>query len=155
MRTLILAALATACWGAALLNPISWRFQDAPSKAVRPGARFTVKLVAEIERGWHLYSMKPLPDGPIPTRIWIGEGQQFELAGSVKTPPPQVVHDPNFDMEVEFYDGPTAFILPVRTAPKATAGVQRLQVSVSYQSCNDKLCLPPRTARIDIPVEIR
>ena len=141
--------------GAASLNPISWRHQDAPSKTVRPGARFTVKLVAEIEKGWHLYSMRPLEDGPIPTRIWISEGQQFELAGPVAAPRPQAVHDPNFDMEVEFYDGPTAFVLPVRAASKATAGVQKLQVSVSYQSCNDKLCLPPRTVRIDVPVEIK
>jgi thiol:disulfide interchange protein DsbD len=155
MRPVILAMLVAVCLGAASLNPISWRFQDTPSKPVRPGARFTVKLVAEIEKGWHLYSMKPLPDGPIPTRIWIGEGQQFELAGSVTAPPPQAVHDPNFNMEVEFYDGSTAFTLPVRTASKATAGVQKLQVSASYQSCNDKICLPPRTVRIDIPVEIR
>jgi thiol:disulfide interchange protein DsbD len=155
MRPVILSMLVGVYLGAASLNPISWRFQDAPSKPVRPGARFTVKLVAEIEKGWHLYSMKPLPDGPIPTRIWIGEGQHFELASSVTAPPPLAVHDPNFNMEVESYDGPTAFTVPVRTAPKATTGVQKLQVSASYQSCNDKICLPPRTVRIDIPVEIR
>jgi len=87
-----------------------------------------VKLVAEIEKGWHLYSMRPLEDGPIPTRIWISEGQQFQLAGPVEAPRPQAVHDPNFDMEVEFYDGSAAFVVPVRAAPNATVGVQKLQV---------------------------
>ena len=154
MKTLILAAWAAVSLGAAPPNPVAWKIQGAPAKAVKPGARFSVKLAAQVEEGWHLYSMKSLPDGPIPTRIWIGEGQPFELAGSVAAPPPQAVQDPNFNMEVEFYEGQTVFTVPVRVAPGAAAGPQKLQVSASYQSCNDKLCLPPRTVKIEVPVEL-
>ncbi len=104
MRIMILAAMAAVSLGAAAPNPITWKAQNAPSK-VKAGARFSLKLVAQIEEGWHLYSMKPVEDGPIPTRIWLAEGQPFELAGAVAAPPPESVHDTNFNMEIEFYEG--------------------------------------------------
>ncbi len=156
MKKTILAAVAAAfAFGAAPPNPVSWKLENGPAKAVRPGARFTVRLLAQIDEGWHMYSMKPLEDGPIPTRIWIGEGQPFQLAGSVGAPPPETVRDPNFNMEVEFYESRAAFTLPVRVSPQASAGAHKLQVSASYQSCNDKICLPPKTVQVELPIEIR
>ncbi len=156
MRKTILAVAAAAfARGAAAPNPVSWKLENGPVKAVKPGARFTVKLLADIDEGWHMYSMKLLEDGPIPTRIWIGEGQPFQLAGAVAAPPPETVRDPNFNMEVEFYAGRAAFTLPVRVSPQAPVGAQKLQVSASYQSCNEKMCLPPKTVKVEAPVEIR
>ena len=155
MKKLILAAMAAALsFGAAPPNPVSWKPQNAPAKPVKPGARFALKLAARIEEGWHLYSMKRLEEGPIATRIWIAEGQPFELAGAVAAPPPETIQDPNFNMEVEYYEGEAVFTLPVRISPNAAAGPRKLEVSASYQSCNDKLCLPPRTVKIDVAIEI-
>ncbi len=155
MKKLILAAVAAVLsFGAAPPNPVSWKAQNAPAKPVKPGARLSLKLSARIDDGWHLYSMKRLEEGPIPTRIWIAEGQPFELAGAVAAPPPETIQDPNFNMEVEYYEGEAVFTLPVRISPKASPGPQKLEVSASYQSCNNKLCLPPKTVKIDIPVEI-
>ena len=148
MRTPILAAIAVATLGAAVPNPVTWKLQDAPAKPVKAGGRFTVNVVAQIEEGWHLYSMKPLPDGPIPTRVWLPEGQPFRLAGEIKAPAPQTLQDPNFNMEVEFYEGRTVFSVPVLAASGAQADPRSMEVSASYQACNDKLCLPPRTVKI-------
>ena len=157
MPLLVAAALAAAlavALSAAAPNPVAWKIEDAPAKPVKPGARFTLKLVAHIEEGWHLYSMKSLPEGPIATKVWIAEGQPFQLAGEVKAPAPQTVQDPNFNMEVEFYEGRISFSLPVRIAPGAPAGAGKIEIGASYQACNDKLCLPPRTMRVEAPVEI-
>lgn len=153
MRKLLLtAALAAALMGAPA-DSVAWKLSPlaAPIKA---GARFNIKLLAVVQDGWHLYSLKPMADGPIPTRIWIAEGQPFALAGAVQAPEPQVMQDASFGMEVELYEGEALFTLPVTVAPGAAAGVQKLVVSASYQSCNNKLCLPPKTVKVEVPITV-
>ena len=105
-----------------------------PRGAVKPGALFSVKLVAAVQDGWHFYSLKPMAEGPIATRIWIAEGQPFSLAGGVQATEPQVMQDPSFGMEVELYEGEAVFTLPVKVAAGTAPGAQTLVVSASYQS---------------------
>jgi DsbC/DsbD-like thiol-disulfide interchange protein len=154
MRRLFFAAAIVACLAAAPADPVAWKLQYPPAAPVKAGARFNVKLLAEVQEGWHLYSLKPMAEGPIPTRIWIAEGQPFSLAGAVQSPDPQVIEDPSFGMEVELYEGEAIFTLPVRVAPGASPGPQKLVVSASYQSCNNKLCLPPKTVKVELPIAI-
>jgi thiol:disulfide interchange protein DsbD len=152
MKKLFFAAAMAACLAAAPADPVAWKLQSPP--AVKAGARFTVKLLAAVQDGWHLYSLKPMAEGPIPTRIWVGEGQPFSLAGAVHAPEPQAMQDASFGMEVELYEGEVEFTLPLRAAAGVGAGAQRLVVSASYQSCNNKLCLPPKTVKVEVPVTI-
>jgi hypothetical protein len=135
-------------------DPVAWKLQAGPSKPVKPGAQFTVKLVAAIEEGWHMYGLKPMAEGPIPTRIWLPAGQPFQLAGRIQAPAAQTLQDPSFGMEVELYEGEASFTLPLKAAATA-AGSQTLVVSASYQSCNDKMCLPPKTVTVEVPVSVR
>jgi thiol:disulfide interchange protein DsbD len=154
MRTLFFAAAMAACLAAAPADPVAWKLQNPPAAPVKAGARINVKLLAEVQDGWHLYSLKPMVEGPIPTRIWIAEGQPFSLAGAVQAPDPQVMQDASFGMEVELYEGEAVFTLPVRVASGAAPGAQKLVVSASYQSCNNKLCLPPKTVKVEVPITI-
>jgi hypothetical protein len=64
------------------------------------------------------------------------------------------MQDPSFGMEVELYEGETVFTLPVKVAAGAMPGQQKLVVSTSYQSCNAKLCLPPKSLKVEAPVTI-
>jgi hypothetical protein len=154
MRKLILTAALAACLAAAPADPVAWKMQSFPAASVKPGARFTVKLLAAVQDGWHLYSLKHMMEGPIATRIWIAEGQPFSLSGAVRAPEPRVMQDPSFGMEVELYEGEAVFTLPVRVAPGTAPGAQKLVVSASYQSCNNKLCLPPKTVQVEVPITI-
>ncbi len=152
MTKLLLAAAMATVLRAAPADPVSWKL-EAPGKPVKAGARFQVKLVAVVEPGWHLYSLKPMAEGPIPTRIWIAEGQPFRQAGAIDAAEPETVQDPALNMEVEMYEGETAFTLPVQSAAGA-AGARKLVVSASYQSCNNKLCLPPKTVKVELPLTV-
>ena len=154
MKLLTLALLLAAGSVAAPPDPVAWKLQPQPATPVKAGARLAVKLVATVQDGWHLYSLKPMPEGPIPTRIWLAEGQPFTIAGAIQAPDPQVMQDPSFGMEVELYEGETVFTLPVKVAAGAMPGPQKLIVSASYQSCNAKLCLPPKTVKAELPVTI-
>jgi thiol:disulfide interchange protein DsbD len=139
--------------GAAAPDPVSWKLEGAGTKPVRAGSRFQVKLTAAVEQGWHLYSLKPVADGPVPTRIWIAEGQPFMLAGAIQAAEPISVQDAALNMEVEMYEGEATFTIPVQAAP-GSAGAQKLVVSASYQSCNNRLCLPPKTVKVEIPLTV-
>jgi thiol:disulfide interchange protein DsbD len=153
MKKLLFTAVVAACLNAAPADPVAWKL-NPPAASVKPGARFNVKLLAEVQEGWHLYSLKPMAEGPIATRIWIAEGQPFSLSGAVQAPGPRVVRDASFGMEVEIYEGEVEFMLPVRVAPGALPGAQQLVVSASYQSCNNKLCLPPKTVKMVMRIAI-
>jgi hypothetical protein len=39
-------------------------------------------------------------------------------------------------------------------ADRAAPDAHNLVVSASYQSCNNKLCLPPKTMKAEVPVTI-
>jgi hypothetical protein len=147
------ALLAALTLSAAAPDPVAWKLQAGPDKPVKAGAQFTVKVVAAIQEGWHMYGLKPVADGPIPTRIWLPEGQPFQLAGRIQAPPAQTLQDPSFGMEVELYEGEASFTLPVKAGAGA-AGSKTLVVSASYQSCNDKMCLPPKTVKVEVPVAV-
>jgi len=133
-------------------DPVAWKLEGAPAKPVSAGARFSVKLVAKIQDGWHMYSMKPVEDGPIPTRVWLAEGQVFRQAGAIKADEPETVQDPTLNMEVELYHGAASFVVPVQVPAGAAAGTQNLAVSASYQTCNNSICLPPKTIKVEAPV---
>ncbi|MCU1235640.1 MAG: hypothetical protein JWP63_3607 [Candidatus Solibacter sp.] len=152
MKTLTIAIILAATLLAAPADPVVWKLQIGPSTSVKAGAPFSVKLAAKVQEGWHLYSLKPMAEGPIATRIWIAAGQPFSLAGGIHAPDPQVMQDPTLGMEVELYEGEAVFTLPVKVNAGTAPGSQNLIVSASYQSCNDKLCLPPKTVQVEMSV---
>jgi len=154
MRRLLGTALLAASLAAAPPTPVAWKLGDAPAKPVKAGARFSVKLTASIQSGWHIYSLKPVDDGPLPTRIWLAEGQPFQLAGAVKGDEPQVQQDPTLHMDVELYEGSAGFTLPLKVAPGAAPGTQNLVVNAQAQSCNNSICLPPATVKVELAVTI-
>jgi DsbC/DsbD-like thiol-disulfide interchange protein len=136
-------------------DPINWSLKmDGSSQPIKPGSVFKVQMEARIEQGWHLYSTEQPAGGPRPTRIIVPPDQVFELGGTVESPAPLTAHDENFDIETEFYEEAVTFTLPVRISPRAPAGTYKLRVEVRFQSCTNELCLPPRTIKLDLPVEV-
>jgi thiol:disulfide interchange protein len=125
-----------------------------PSRAVRAGETFAVKLSAKMNDGWHIYSTTQAPGGPRGTEIKLPAGQPFTLSGSISSATPQKAYDANFEIETESYEERADFVLPVTALPGAMAGKQLLQVDVTFQACNDTSCIPPKTEHLSIPVAI-
>ena len=134
-------------------NPITWSLAAPRDLKVKPGAQFEVELTAAIQDGWHLYSTTQATGGPIPTRITVPPGQ-FSLAAPPAGPEPKREHDPNFGMETEFYDSSATFTLPIQAAADTPGGRQRVEVHVRFQTCNDRLCLPPRIDKLAVDVMV-
>ncbi len=135
-------------------NPIAWSLASPRDLKVKPGAQFEIVLTATIDEGWHLYSTTQPTGGPTPTRITLPPGQPFTLAAAPAGPEPKREHDPNFGMETEFYESSAVFSLPIQVASTAPAGRQRVEVHVRFQTCNDRLCLPPKTDKLAVEVAV-
>jgi len=142
---------------AAQESPITWSLKtDPPARPLRPGDTFTVKLIAQIEDGWHLFSteLRAEAGGPKPTRITLPGGQPFELAGKIESPAPKIDFNQAVGMEVEFFEGTVTFKLPVKVSPDAAPGRQKLRAQVKFQTCSDSLCMPVSTAVREILIDV-
>jgi DsbC/DsbD-like thiol-disulfide interchange protein len=152
--TVLMLALAVAA--GAQQNPIAWSVKEAPKQALKAGQAFQVRLSLEIPDGWHVYSITQPEGGPIPTRISIPDGQPFEMSGVVEGPTPKIIRDEGFGMDVETYEGPEAvFTVPVKVGAKAAPGKSKMLITAYFQSCDEKMCLPPRTVKLETELEVK
>lgn len=134
-------------------RPVQWRASAAAGQPVVAGAAFGVNVLATIAPGWHLYAMDEPEGGPIPTEFTAAEGP-FELL-SVEGDRAVRRVEPATGELTSFYQGRARFALRLRVRPDAATGVQDLDVRVRYQACNERMCLPPRSEQLRIPVQVR
>lgn len=151
------AALVLPAAAAFAQNQVQWSL--APSDraaAVKPGGTFTVTATATIEPGWHIYALSEPPGGPIPLSFKVPKDGPFSLAGTPKAVTPPVAKiDPNFDnLETELHEGTAVYTLPVRLAAGTAPGSYTLLVTTTFQTCNDRLCMPPRDVDLTLALVV-
>jgi len=135
----------------AQMDPVSFQISEIPEQ-VEAGESFNVVIDASIEGDWHLYSVNLDPDaGPFPTEIEL-KGDGIELASDVTESEPIIAFDPNFDAEVGWFSDNATFTVPVRF--KKGAASNKVEIAITYQVCNDKYCLPPKTKTVNGTVEV-
>ena len=137
-------------------QPVQWSAKFASSSAaLRPGAKVTLNLTANINSGWHVYAVSQPPDSPvIATDISVPAGQPLALSGDIAAPQAISRMDPTIGKQTDFYENSAIFTLPLKVEKKARAGKRSFEVDVRFQACSDRLCLPPRTEKIETPVSI-
>lgn len=123
-------------------TPIHFTASISPTSA-HPGEVVTVSVKAEVDPGWHVYSVVPAENGPVATEIVSLAGTQ--AAGSTTEDAPVSRFDPNFGRQVAFHESSAKFQrqFKVGTAAGHT-------VTVHYQTCNDKICLPPTDVTLPV-----
>jgi DsbC/DsbD-like thiol-disulfide interchange protein len=135
-------------------TPVKWT--ATATKPAAAGGETSVKLSAKIDDGWHIYSITQGPGGPIPTKVSVPDSQAFALAGQVKSSAaPAVKFDENFGINVETYEKAVDLTVPVKVQKGAKAGEKTGIVAVRYQACNASLCLPPKTEKIKVALNVK
>jgi len=136
-------------------DPIRWALAlPTPAAPTSPGGTITLALTATIDDGWHLYATTIGPGGPIPTRITVPAGQAFSLSGDISEPTPSSAFDPNFNMTLEFHQDKATFGIPLKVSPASGYGELPARVAISFQTCNDKFCLPPKQVVTSVQVSV-
>ncbi|HEV7836543.1 MAG TPA: protein-disulfide reductase DsbD N-terminal domain-containing protein [Gemmatimonadaceae bacterium] len=138
------------------LRPVKWSVVggSAPRQIVS-GRTVPLTLQAEIAKGWHIYSLTQKPGGPIPLRIELVGAADVVVRGIIKAPEPERAFDKNFGMETELYSGSPRFTIPVGVPGRSLTGMRKLQIAARYQVCSETLCLPARTDKVDVSLQIR
>lgn len=143
------------CGRAEAQTPVHWTMKLSPSGSVAPGGVLTATASAEIDAGWHVYALTQGPGGPHALDITVQKSSIFSLRGRPTSPPPTKAFDPNFNMETEFHEGSAVVTIPISVAKSAPSGAAKLDIDVSFQTCNERLCLPPATETLTATVVVQ
>ena len=121
---------------AQILEPIKWNFKSQNVSTDVVDLQFT----ATIDQGWHLYGTDLPEGGPIATTFDFNEVVGATLDGKIKADQkPTLKFDPQFDMELNWYDNRVTFTQRI----KLSDSNYRIVGNVRFMGCNDATCLPP------------
>jgi thiol:disulfide interchange protein len=131
-------------------NNVQWSLALDPAAAAA-GSKVLARLEGRIDPDWHVYSMTSA--GAIPTTIKLDANAAVEKV-RVFQAPPKKAYDPNFQLDTETYEGSAVFLLELQLKPGAAAGTSPISAEVRYQTCNDKVCIPPRRKTVSATLTI-
>jgi len=131
-------------------NNVNWTLTLDPAAAA-PGSKVLARLEARLDPGWHMYSMTSA--GAIPTTVKLATNA---AVGKVRIfqAPPKKAFDPNFNLDTETYEGSAIFLLELQLKPDAVAGASDVSAEVRFQTCNDKVCIPPRRRTVSATLTV-
>jgi DsbC/DsbD-like thiol-disulfide interchange protein len=140
---------------AASIQPVTWKLIGGESsRRVVVGRTIPLELEANIAQGWHIYSLTQKSGGPIPLRISVTGAPDVSIRARIAAPKPVRTFDKNFGLETELYSGRSRFSVPVGVPPGSRSGTRKFRVEARYQACSDKLCLPARTEKFDVTLQV-
>jgi len=131
---------------AQVLEPVTWSFRSEKTG----DNTFYLVMTAELEVSWHLYAMDIGEGGPIPTSFTFEPDSGFILSGrTVEVTKPEVKFDNSFGMNIGMHSGRAEF----RQKVTVTASPVTVKGYVTFMSCDDKQCLPPRDEEFSIELK--
>ncbi len=147
---------------AALPRPLEQAEYLAGSRAlvshtqVPVGGRAEVLIALKVKAGHHIQDRKPLVEGFIPTRVFIGGPEGIKLDPAAQVWPRAKVRDVPGVGRVNELAGDVLIRAPLVVADeKFTPGPVELPVLVQYQVCDDAgRCFPPLMAAARVPLEV-
>ena len=124
---------------------VAWSASVAPEAKA---GNATLTLRAKVQDGWHVYALKQLPNGPTPLLVKVDPNDIATADGAPVGSPPTKTHDPDFNLDTEFYTRAFTVSLPLRLAGHAAQGQRQIPLSVRFQTCNGQICQPPKLVHL-------
>mgnify|MGYP005850899489 FL=1 len=121
---------------------------------VAPGDTTVIAIKATLDPRYHIQSNAPLEEWIYPTELDV-ELPEGWLAGPVSYPP---VEEKAFefspDAKMAVFGQEPVFLVSVTVPEDAKKGSQTIKAFLLFQACDDKQCLPPDEAGIDLEIEV-
>ncbi|MFM7726805.1 MAG: protein-disulfide reductase DsbD domain-containing protein, partial [Flavobacteriales bacterium] len=134
---------------AQIFQPVKWSFAV---KALE-NQEYELTASAIIDNLWHVYALsvsdKPDAIGPIPTSMKVNNSKDFTLVGKTKEGKYITHFDPNFEMDLNYFEKTAVFkqkIKSTSTKPFTVSGV------VEYMACNEERCIFPDPELFELTV---
>jgi hypothetical protein len=159
MSPVLAVALLGLAGGAALaqtpVETVSWTLAAQSPVNAKPGDKLSITVRGDVLDTWHVYGLEQLPSGPIPLKVTVDQNDVASAEGALVIDAPVKFHDPSFNLETQYYEKDFSLTVPVRVAANAAQGAQQIPVSVRFQTCNGKICKPPKTVKLLASVNVR
>lgn len=135
--------LLTTLFNAQIQDPVKFKFEINPLA----NDEYEAVLTANMDDGWHIYS-KDLPeDSGIPTEYKISS-KQIQLLGKVQEVGKK--HDEfseAFGAQIVYYSNKVLFKQKFKI--KDNTKPSTVTAEITYQTCNDRMCLAPNTLEFE------
>ena len=112
-----------------------------------------VRVPFMLQPGYHTNSNTPSESYLIPLRLTWEPG--LLEAGEIIYPKPQLEKYEFADKPLSVFSGTFEVTTKFRVPAAAMSGPGQLAGKLRYQACNDKVCLPPKTIEVKVPVVVQ
>ena len=120
----------------AQIDPAHWKFNVKELSATEVELQFQLTL----DDGWHIYSQKSDPNGPIPSEYTFEDNANYKRVGGVVEPKSHDEFDDIFKCTVRSFNGKVTFRQKIE---RKTDKAFEVKGSMYYQLCNDGSCIAP------------
>jgi len=145
-----LALLAASAAVACAQQPGVLTIPDPPKLVVKRTENPSYSLKVSIKPGYHANSNKPSEDYLIPLKLtWEPGALEVE---EVIYPKPKHEQFSFSEKPLSIFDGEFEIVTKFKRSANPPLGPGFLAGKLRYQACNDKMCLPPKSIEVKLPV---
>ena len=120
---------------------------------LRPGETATTTVTLSVLPGWHINANPAAQEYNIPTKVFV-RGAFGVKAGTPVYPSPVKQKFAFEESELWVWDGEVQVTLPLTASATPGNGVHQLSGRISYQGCNNEVCLSPTQIPFSVEVTI-
>ena len=139
--------------GGAVPTPDQLVHVSAAAARIGTDGAGTARLEVTIARGWHINANPSSPDYMIATVVTVAP-EGGVSAGPVVYPAAKKLKVAFDQSEIAAWDGSFEIELPLTAAAGAAAGTHALAGKLTFQACNDQVCLAPASVTFRVPVTV-
>jgi uncharacterized protein YyaL (SSP411 family) len=132
----------------------SARLAEGSAASVARGAEIDAVVRVSVDPGWHIYANPASSAELRPTTLALAASSATTATvAAVKYPAGELkTLASNGPEKVAVYEGKFEIAVRFRLAEQVKPGISRVMLRLSYQACNDKVCLAP--ASLEIPLDL-
>jgi DsbC/DsbD-like thiol-disulfide interchange protein len=149
-----ISALAALALPLAAQPPQILTLQEPQKITVPRQGEVQAPLRLSMRPGYHANSDKPSEDYLIPLRLTWDPKAPVETV-EIVYPRPKLEKFEFTEKPISVVDGDFEIVTRLRRTPNAMPGPAFLSGKLRYQACNDKMCFPPKTIDVKVPLLIQ
>ncbi len=120
---------------------------------IQAGSTIQIALQLKISDDWHINSHTPTFDYLIGTTFEL-QSKEGIILTDVHYPKGNLVSLSFADQPIDVYEGTATIFVSLRISDKLNLGVDTIKGKITFQACNNQICLPPSSIDVIIPVQI-
>ena len=120
----------------------------------RAGENIRIEVEFKILDGWHIYSViSQGEDAPPPSGFTVNN-ETFILDGPVFETQPVNDFDQVIGMKLSYHEKRAVFYQNLKVTTDIILGKGIIPITVKFQTCNDRICLPPESKKIELTYQV-